>query len=515
MLKFMERATIFYLKQKGWSNIQIAEFTGHHRDTIAKVLKEEIEQKPKKRDRKSAVSVFDAQIQEWLDQDLPVIRMFELARGDGEHPYTASETAFYDYVRKVRRARQYPPHDVAIRFEGMPGEYLQIDWGEVRDMAVTNAGETHTRYFFAARLKYSRFMFVRFQHDMQEETLLRSLIECFQLVGGVPWVVVTDNMKTAVLGRDASNQPIWNPAYQKLAAEFKFLPEACAPASGNQKGSVENLVKFVKANFLAGRSFHDDTDLAEQCQHWLTQVNTQRESDATGELPVARLAEEQRKFGELPACAQDYGFFDCVVVSRESMVSIESNRYSVPVHLVGRALTARIHQDHLDLFADQALVATHPRARGQHERIVNPAHFEEAFTKKPRARVMVYRDWRCGLSEGSLLYLHDLCQKRRGDMTQQITQLYDLAQQQPRADFLAALELAAEQQMYGAEYVSAILTLPHRAAPYSSASEHPSSHIVSSPLQHEVERDLAHYEHYVANRESVLQAIRQEREVVR
>jgi transposase len=69
-------------------------------------------------------------------------------------------------------------------------------------------------------------------------------------------------MKTAVLGRDEHHQPIWNPAYQKLAVEFKFHPDVCAPASGNQKGAVENLVKFVKGNFLAGRSFHDDADLA-------------------------------------------------------------------------------------------------------------------------------------------------------------------------------------------------------------------------------------------------------------
>jgi transposase len=512
----MERATIFYLKQKGWSNVQIAEFTGHHRDTIAKVLKEDIDQKPQKRDRKSAVSVFDAQLQEWLDQNLPVIRMFELARADTDHPYTGSETAFYDYVRKVRRARQYPPQNVAIRFEGMPGEYLQIDWGEVRDMALTNAGQTHTRYFFAARLKYSRFMFVRFAHEMQEETLLRLLIECFQTIGGVPWVVVTDNMKTAVLGRDASNQPIWNPAYQKLAAEFKFLPEACAPASGNQKGAVESLVKFVKGHFLPGRSFHDDADLAEQCQQWLLQVNTERESDATGEIPLARLAEEQRKFGELPVCAADYGLFDCVVVSRESMVSIESNRYSVPVHLVGRALTARIHREHIKLFADSELVAMHARAsEGAQERIVNPAHFEEAFTRKPRARIMVYRDWLCGLSASSMGYVRDLCQKRRSEMTQQISQLYDLAQQQPRADFVTALELAAEQQMYGAEYIQAILAVPSRSAPLSSAREASACSLSFGPAQQEVERNLAHYEQYVANRESVFQAMPEVREVVR
>jgi transposase len=209
----MERSTIHYLKQKGWSNVQIAEFTGHHRNTVARALREEMEKKPKPRERSSAVSVFETQIAEWLDQKIPVRRMLELARADRDHPYTAGETAFYDYVRKVRRARKQSPADLALRFEGVAGEFLQIDWGEVRNVAFTKEGMEHqTRYFFAARLKYSRYMYVSFHTDMREETLLRCLISCFTEIDGVPWVVVTDNMKTAVLGRNEHHEPIWNPA---------------------------------------------------------------------------------------------------------------------------------------------------------------------------------------------------------------------------------------------------------------------------------------------------------------
>jgi transposase len=98
---------------------------------------------------------------------------------------------------------------VPIRFEGLPAELLQIDWGEVRRFPFTRpelAGQT--RYFFAARLKYSRWKWVCFTTDMREETLLRCLIAVFVALGGVPWVVTTDNMKTVVLGRDHANQPI-------------------------------------------------------------------------------------------------------------------------------------------------------------------------------------------------------------------------------------------------------------------------------------------------------------------
>jgi transposase len=226
MLRYMERSTIHFLKQKGWTNVQIAEFTGHHRDTIAKVLKEEVDKKPKTRQRSSAVDVFEPQIATWLDQNLPVIRMLELAREDQDHSYTGSETAFYDYVRKMRRARHQTPRNVALRFEGVPGEYLQIDWGEVRDFPFSKAGmENQTRYFFAARLKYSRYMYVSFHTDMREETLLRCLIACFQEIDGVPWAVVTDNMKTAVLGRTAEHEPIWNESRTRnWLSNSNFIP---------------------------------------------------------------------------------------------------------------------------------------------------------------------------------------------------------------------------------------------------------------------------------------------------
>jgi hypothetical protein len=89
-------------------------------------------------------------------------------------------------------------------------------------------------------------------------------------------------------------------------------------------------------------------------------------------------------------------------------------------------------------------------------------------------------------------------------MKQQMITLYDLAQEIGKADFVAALELAAEQQMYGAEYIRAILALPSAAAPNGPAQTIYDPLAFSGPSQPEVERDLAQYERYVANRESIL-----------
>jgi len=70
MLNYMDRSTIYYLKQKGWTNTQIAAFVGYHRDTIARVLREPIDRESPPRVRASAVAAFDAQIPGWLDQRL-------------------------------------------------------------------------------------------------------------------------------------------------------------------------------------------------------------------------------------------------------------------------------------------------------------------------------------------------------------------------------------------------------------------------------------------------------------
>jgi transposase len=504
MLTLMDRASIHYFRQKGWSKTEIAQFTGHHRDTITRVLKEPIDQPAAPRQHTSAIAVFAAQIASWLDQQWSVQRMLEEARQHPEHPYRGSPAAFYDYVRPLKQARKGLPGDVPVRFNGLAGELLQIDWGEVRRFPFLRADlQGQTRYFFAARLKYSRWMWVRFTTDMREETLLRCLIAVFVALGGVPWVVTTDNMKTVVIGRDHANQPIWHPAYAKCAAEFGFLPDACDPGAGNQKGSVENLVKFVKQNFVLGRSFRDDAHLAEDVTGWLYRVNVERESDATERTPAELLGEEQAKLGPLPAVAHDYGFFETLKVSRESLVNLATNRYSVPVALVGQLLTVRIHPTRIALYAGATLVATHPRQFGRHARVVIPEHYEPVFARKPRARVMAYRDWLVQRSPQAADYISQVCRTRYAAMEHEMVTLYQLAQQAGVPSFLAAIELAAEAQTVGAEYVQAILTQPQALALPRRTEPAGALPAALQRPQAAVERALADYEQYVANRDLV------------
>jgi hypothetical protein len=397
-------------------------------------------------------------------------------------------------VRRERLRRAQVAADVPVRFEGLPGEYLQVDWGEVRRFPFTQA-PPRTRYFLACRLKYSRWAWVWFAPNMRQENLLRGLIACFCALGFVPWVVVFDNMKTVTSGRDPQGRPIWTPALRQLASEFGFHPEACTPGAANQKGAVESLVKWVKGNFLPGRDFADDTDLGQQGSAWQAQANA-RPSSATGRAPNDLLAEEAVKGDELPARAQDYGFLYPGRVNRESLVAVLGNQYSVPVNQTSAPVTVRVHPERIVIWRDSTLLARHDRAaNGARRRVVTPEHFAPLFRRKPRAQVMLYREALLDLGEVAQRYVSELSRRKRDRLRDEILSLYALLQAYGASAFQAAMAAAEGAHAYGAEYLSALLCQPK---PSVVSQDGPLSLVLDGiPGQTEVDRQLSLYEAYV------------------
>lgn len=289
MLTAMARSTMKFLKQQGQFNTMIAELVGCDRHTVARVLQEPVDPPRRRRLRASPLERWREELLSWLQKEIPVSRMLELVRQDPATPYTGGASTFYRYVARVRAAVTAGEAPV-IRFEGLPGEYVQWDWGEAR---LPMGGALVRRVFLAGRLKYPRMIGVRWRAQMDLETLLRASLEIVEGWGGVPWAWVYDNMKTVTLGREADGTPRWNPAFWRFATEGGFHPELCDPGAAQQKGSVENLVKWVKTNFLPGRAFADDEDLAQQSRAWEGEKNAQL-SQAHGRRPVELLPLEQR-----------------------------------------------------------------------------------------------------------------------------------------------------------------------------------------------------------------------------
>jgi transposase len=491
MLRQMERSTIQLLAKRGKSQRAIARELGFSRTTVARALDEPVDRQPAPRRRTSQTDPFQDRIQDWLKQGLTAVRMLELARSDPDHPYPGGRSVFTDAVRRIRRERDHAAIDVPLRFEGLPGEYLQVDWGEIRHFPFTDQPPA-TRYFLACRLKYSRWVWVRFTSDMRQETLFRGLAAALVAMAFVPWVLVFDNMKTVTSGRDETNQPLWTPALRQFAAECGFHPEACAPAAGNQKGAVEALVKWVKGNFLAGRTFADDADLAAQCTTWQEQVNG-RASAATDVAPLQRLGAERDAGGVVPRTLADYGLLLCGQVTRESVVHVFGNVYSVPVVHAGCAVTVRVHATRIVLWRDGEPLASHPRAPdGAHQRVIDPAHYAPLFPSKPRGQVMLYRTALLALSPTSAAYVTELSQRRRAHLDREVLALYRLLEQHGAERLTTAMAAATAAGAYGVEYLTALLVPPGAALPATS-----SLLLAGVPPQEQVDRLLSSYEAWV------------------
>jgi transposase len=143
-----------------------------------------------------------------------------------------------------------------VRFEGLPGEFSQHDFGEVR--VRYHDGAEAIVHFFASRLKYSRSAEITLVRDEQVETLVRTLVDHLAAFGGIPLVAVFDRPKTVALkwGRGGVVTE-WNPTLASVALDLGIGVEVCWPYRPQEKGCVENLVGWVKGSFFKQRRFLD------------------------------------------------------------------------------------------------------------------------------------------------------------------------------------------------------------------------------------------------------------------
>jgi len=154
-------------------------------------------------------------------------------------------------------------------------------------------GSSQRVHFFASRLKYARFVRVSLVPDEKVESLVRTPAEHLASWGGRPLLCVFDRPKTIALKwRKNGEVTEWNSVFAYGTLEMGVGVELCWSYQARQKGSVENLVGFVKSSFFKVRRFYDEEDLRQQLQDWHREVNEQRPSRATGIIPGVRLGEE-------------------------------------------------------------------------------------------------------------------------------------------------------------------------------------------------------------------------------
>jgi hypothetical protein len=337
-----------------------------------------------------------------------------------------------------------------VRFEGLPGEFAQFDFGEVTVEYLS--GEREKLQFAAYRLKYSRWVHVELVPSQQVEPLCRALTRGFQGGGGVPLSVVFDNPKTVVI--HPKQKPIvWNTTLAQMAVDFGFIIELCEPRRANQKGSVENLVGWVKGSFFKVRRFQDRDDLIAQLTAWLEEVNERRPSRATGIVPAVRLLEEQARLRPLVVAPEDYGLRFEALVGPTGMVTHRGIRYAMPAESVGFHATLYIYPDRVRIVAGR-YEQTHPRFPAgdlSYPPELRAQHL--ATVSGQRGRLYFQRQRLLELGAPAEHYLTELIHQRPRTWKGDVERLYSLLNRIGETSCLEALQAALLRGLIGAEYV--------------------------------------------------------------
>src|SRR5215210_9110410 len=177
-----------------------------------------------------------------------------------------------------RRRRAYRP------WVPTPGEHLVVDWASEGGWEL-----------FCAVLAWSRYRFVRPATDQTRATTLALLAQCFEELGGVPAVVLTDRMGCLRAGVVA-NVVVPHPDYVAFATRYGFRPDFCEAADPESKGVVEHLAGYVQSDLLvpalADGGWPDLATATAAAIRWDTEVNGRTHS-AIAAVPADRLATER------------------------------------------------------------------------------------------------------------------------------------------------------------------------------------------------------------------------------
>jgi transposase len=311
---------------------------------------------------------------------LTYIRIFEELRALG---YEGGYDAVRRYAAGWSKAENEASAKAYIPLSFDPGEAYQFDWSH--EIVVID-GVTTTVKVAHVRLCHSRMMVVRAYPRETQEMVFDAHDKAFAFFGGACARGIYDNMKTAVdtifVGKDRA----YNRRFEQMCGHYLVEPVACTPASGWEKGQVENQVGVVRRRFFVPRprfkSYAElNAWLMDRCIAWAKAHPHPELRDKT----IWEVFEEERP--SLVAYVGPFDGFHAVPasVSKTCLVRFDTNRYSVDARAVGRPVEIRAYAERVEFWQDGKIVGAHPRAFGRGKTIYDPLHYIPVLARKPGA----------------------------------------------------------------------------------------------------------------------------------
>ena len=313
-------------------------------------------------------------------EQLTLIRIFEELRGRG---YGGGYDAVRRYARRWAKERGESTAAAYVPLSFAPGEAFHFDWSH--EVVVLN-GVTVTVKVAHVRLCHSRMPLVRAYPRETQEMVFDAHDRAFAFFRGACRRGIYDNMKTAVETVFVGKNRLYNRRFLQMCSHYLVDPVACTPASGWEKGQVENQVGLVRERFFTPRlrfKTYDELNawLLDQC---IAYAKAHRHPELTDQTIWEAFEAERPKL--VPYTGRFDGFHAVPAsVSKTCLVRFDNNKYSVTASAVGRPVEIHAYADRVVIRQDGRIVGEHPRAFGRGATVYDPWHYVPVLARKPGA----------------------------------------------------------------------------------------------------------------------------------
>ena len=293
-----------------------------------------------------------------------------------------SKTIF-NYVVHLRAKHRIPKFDKPPRpYEKLPelpfGEYAQVDFGEYWMKRID--GRHLKVYFFVMVLSRSRYKFVYFSPTpFNTANTVYAHELAFEYYGGRPKKLLYDQDKV-LLHDENLGDLILTKGFRAFVSQQHFEPVFCRKSDPESKGKVENVVKYVKYNFLRGREFTDIDKLNEECLSWLERTGNGSMHHGIYRIP-SEVFEEERAFlqpyyGTPNPPKQEMREYN---VRKDNTISYHCCYYTVPSGTyknAGTRVMVEEHEGRLHIYSKETgkTLAIHPLSEVKGALIQDPSH---------------------------------------------------------------------------------------------------------------------------------------------
>lgn len=321
---------------------------------------------------------------------LTLIRVFEALRGLG---YEGGYDAVRRYAKGWRRTRTAVTAPAFVPLVFAPGEAYQFDWSHE---IVLIGGVTVTVKVAHVRLCHSRMPFVRAYPRESQEMVFDAHDRAFAFFRGTCQRGIYDNMKTAVETIFVGRERAYNRRFLQMCSHYLVEPVACTPASGWEKGQVENQVGLVRERLFTPRvrvKSYDELNalLLDGVIAYAKAHPHPEQSDMT-----VWQAFEAERAALVPYAGRFDGFHAVTAsVSSTCLVRFDNNRYSVAASAIGRPAEVRAYAERVEIRQDGRIVAEHARVFGRNQTVFDPWHYVPVLARKPGAlrNGAPFKDW--------------------------------------------------------------------------------------------------------------------------